>query len=58
MIRRLYRNKQKAFVEILKEVRMLRELNLTGVEDKDAIHNEYCWARRFPNLVLWLFENP
>ncbi|EHR78840.1 hypothetical protein OCC_00292 [Thermococcus litoralis DSM 5473] len=28
------------------------------IEEKGATHNEYYWSRRFPNAVLWLFEDP
>lgn len=42
-------------VEILKEKGYVKGENLLVVEDKGATHNEFHWAKRFPDAVLWLF---
>ncbi|MPW38859.1 phosphonate ABC transporter ATP-binding protein [Thermococcus sp. 101 C5] len=43
-------------LEILKEKGYIEGVNLLIVIEEGAAHNEYYWARRFPNAVLWLFE--
>ncbi|MCO6041449.1 alpha/beta hydrolase-fold protein [Thermococcus alcaliphilus] len=53
-----YIETNKKLVEILKEKGYREGVNLMVIEEKGAIHNEYYWARRFPNAVLWLFEDP
>ncbi|NJE06590.1 phosphonate ABC transporter ATP-binding protein [Thermococcus sp. M36] len=42
-------------VGVLKEKGYVEGENLLVVEDGGATHNEYYWARRFPNALLWLF---
>lgn len=43
-------------VKILKEKGYREEFNLKVVIDKGGLHNEYYWGKRFPQAVLWLFE--
>ncbi|WP_175060315.1 alpha/beta hydrolase-fold protein [Thermococcus sp. 2319x1] len=53
-----YIETNKKLVEILKEKGYREGVNLMVIEEKGATHNEYHWSRRFPNAVLWLFEDP